>query len=216
MPPPDESLPSLDVDHLFARHAIAGAAAAGVLQTAGGDRVVGTPHDFTHALHHVLQAEKTGAWPRALARCGTAQGRRIAEAFDRDFAALGRPALGELPLETCVALIERHFAAQGWGVLQLDLADAATHGLVLARLGHSYFVETLPHADHFTDALLAGLLQGFFEHVSGQPLACAEIGCARRGSPHCTFVIAAPEQLAPVLPFVGRSAPDDILAKLRG
>jgi len=216
MPPPDEALPAVDFDHLFTSRALVGGDAAGTLQTAGGERVVGLPHDFTHAFRHVLQAEKAGAWPRALSRCGIAQGRKIAEAFDRDFTALGQPALGELPLETCVALFERHIGAQGWGILKIDLTDAATHGLVLARLEHSYFVETLPHADHFTDALLAGLLQGFFEHVSGQQLACAEIGCARRGSPHCTFVIAAPEQLAAVTPLVGRSSVDAILAKLRG
>jgi predicted hydrocarbon binding protein len=215
MPPPDETLPPVDFDLLFARRAIVQGEMAGTLQTAGGDRVVSTPHDFTHSFRHVLQAEKAGAWPRALARCGSAQGRKLAGGVDREFSAAGQPALGELPLETCVALIERHFAAQGWGLLKLDLADAATHGLVIARLEHSYFVETLPHADHCTDALLAGLLQGFFEHVSGQQLACAEIGCARRGSPHCTFVIGAPEQLAPILPLVGRSDPNEC-AKLRG
>lgn len=216
MPLPEESSVSAEFDGLFAARALGRADAAGVLATIGGARMVGLPQNFTHAFRHVLQAEKAGAWPRALSRCGTAQGRKIAEAFDRELSAAGQPALGELPLESCVSLIERHFAAQGWGALKLDLADAATHGLVLARLEHSYFVEALPDADHFTDALLAGLLQGFFEHVSGQQLVCAEIGCARRGQPHCTFVIAAAELLTPVIPLVGRSPPDAILAKLRG
>jgi predicted hydrocarbon binding protein len=215
MPPPDDPSTAAAFDRIFADRAATPADATGVMLTVAGERVLGTPQNFDHAFRHVLQTEKPGVWSRALARCGTAQGRKLAESLDREFAALGQPALGELPLETCVGLIERHFATQGWGLLQIDLTDAATFGFVVARLDHSYFVETLPDADHFTDALLAGHLQGFFEHVSGQQLACAEIGCARRGAPHCTFVIAAPEQLTPVIPLVGRTPPDGILAKLR-
>ena len=164
MSPPD-ALPVAELDHLFAA------------------RPLGVPHAFTHALHHVIQTEKAGAWPRVLTPCGSAHGRSIAAGLDRELARLGHPTLGQLPLETCVALLERHSATHGWGVLQLDLTDAPTHGLVVAHLAHSYFTEVLSDTDHFTDAFLAGVLQGFFEHVSGQQLACHEIACARLGAP---------------------------------
>jgi hypothetical protein len=65
------------------------------------------------------------------------------------------------------------------------------------------------------------LLQGFFEHVSGQQLACVEIGCARHRlpngvvEPHCTFVIAAPELLASLQPIIGQQPADTLLARLR-
>ena len=195
--PPSDPLPAAAPDRLF------------------GERTLCVPHEFTHALHHVMQIEKAGAWPRVLLRSGTAHGRRVAEALDREFARLGQPALGEQDLEGCVALIERHCAAHGWGLLKIDLGDAATYGLVVARLECSYFVEVLPASEHFTDAFIAGVLQGFFEHVSGQQLAGVEIACARRGAPHCTFVVGAPEQLAPIAPLIGRETADAILAKLR-
>lgn len=198
MPPPEDLLSAAAFDRLF------------------GDQVLGLPEDFTHALHHVMEAEKSGAWPRVLARCGNAYGRRIAAAFDRTLAGLGQAALAEQPLEACVALIERHCATHGWGAVKLDLTNASTHGIVVARLEHSYFVELLHSASHFTDALLAGLLQGFFEQVSGQELTCIEVACAARGAPHCTFVIGAAEQLAPVAPLIGRATADAILAKLLG
>jgi len=188
---------------------------------AGPDRPFGesplcVTQAFMHALHHVMQAEKAGLWPRVLTRCGVTHGRSITEALDRELARLGQPMLGELPLEACVAHIEQHFTAHGWGLLTLDLSEAPTHGLVLATLERSFFVEALRDADHFTDGLVAGMLQGFFEHVSGQQLICHEISCARRGAPKCSFVIGAPEQLAPIVPLLGRSNAETILAKLRG
>ncbi len=118
-------------------------------------------------------------------------------------------------------ILERHFATQGWGRLALDLSEAGSYGFVVARLTGSWFVANLPDADHFTDALPAGLLQAFFEHVSDQRLSCIEIGCAARRlsaavrAPHCTFVIAAPELLEPVLPLVGQVPADTILTRLR-
>jgi len=195
--PPLDQLPAADLDQLF------------------GAQSLGVPREFMHALHHVMQTEKAGTWPRVLANCGSALGKKIAAALDQGLTRLGQPALGELPLETCVALIERHCAHHGWGLLKLDLTDAPTCGLVVARLDHSFFVEALDTADHSTDALLAGLLQGFFEHVSGQQLACNEIACRRLGAPQCVFVIGAPEQLEIVAPFVGRESADEILERLR-
>ncbi|MBI5769825.1 MAG: hypothetical protein HZA93_18765 [Verrucomicrobia bacterium] len=221
MSPPDAtSLPS-EIDRLFAARALAPAAVAGGLRTVTGDPMVAISENFAHALRRVVHAEKPGRWSHVLGQTGSAHGRKLAAALEREFVALGQPPLGEQPLETCVLLIERHFATQGWGILRLDLSDAGSYGFVVARLSHSYFVAALPDAEQFTDALPSGLLQGFFEHVSGQQLACIEVGCARRGppagagGPHCTFVIAAPELLAPIRPLIGQQPADTILARLR-
>ncbi len=111
--------------------------------------------------------------------------------------------------------MEHHFAAHGWGHLKLDLADAAEHGFVVARLKHSYFVETLTDVDDFVDPVLAGMLQGFFEHFSGQTLGCEEIACAGRGADQCTFVLTDPERLATITPLIGREGAEALLARLR-
>src|SRR6185436_14623513 len=116
---------------------------------------------------------------------------RIAQHLDTELSRLGHPALGALPLEACLVLLERRLAALGWGQLKLDLAEAAEHGVVVATLEHSAFAEALADVTDFADPLLAGVLSGFFEHVSGQALGCEEIACVRRGAPACQFVITA-------------------------
>jgi predicted hydrocarbon binding protein len=146
---------------------------------------------------------------------GRSAGEQLGQHLDRELVRLGQPALSALPLEACLVLVERYFAAQGWGVLQLDLSDAAEHGLVIARLEHSYFVEALADVEGFVDPLAAGFLRGFVEYISGQPLGCEEIGCARAGAPRCVFVITAEERLAAVIPLIGREAAEEILNRLK-
>ncbi len=182
---------------------------------ATGTRLGFLSPEHLRGLHRVLTAARPGAWPETMQACGVACGRQLAANLDHAVATLGQPALSALPLEACLCLLEHTFALRGWGRLELDLTEAATHGLVVAHLAHSAFVETLAEADAFVDAVPAGILQGFFEHISGQTLGCEEIACARRGAPRCTFVLTAPERLARITPHLGRESAEALLARLR-
>lgn len=189
--------------------------AAGHLVDPAGSRVVLVGAETTRGFRSVLEAEKPGSWSVAMKVAGLSCGVKIATGLDAALTRLGKPALAALPFEACLALFEHSFAAYGWGRLKIDLLDAAAHGFVVARLEHSYSVETLPDVDGFVDAMLAGILQGFFGHISGQNLGCEEVACARNGSPHCVFVITAPERLATIMPQIGLESEDALLARLR-
>ena len=215
MPPPDETPPASDLDRLFDPRAFAANATNGTVTDPAGTRIAYASHEFTRALHHVLLKEKPGVWRDALARTGRACGREIALGLDRESARLGQPALAALPLEHCLVFLTRTFAAHGWGLLEIDLADAPEHGLVTAHLTHSYFAEVLSDVNDFVDPFPAGLLQGFFEHLSGEPLGCLEIACVRRDAPRCTFVITATERLELIAPLVGREPAASLIARLK-
>jgi len=189
--------------------------ATGIITNPDGHRFVGATREFIGALHFVADKERAGVWAAALKSTGASWGKNIATDLDARLARLGKPASSALPLEACLAVIEHTFAVHGWGRLQLDLTDAPEHGILSARLEQSVFVESLPEATVPVDSLLAGVLQGFFEHVSSQTLGCAEIACAVHGAEHCTFVITAPERLDPIRPFIGRESVEQILARLR-
>lgn len=179
-----------------------------------GAQVVFAGAEALQGWHRVIERERPGAWRVTMHACGQACGKRIATILDAKLAALGKPALATLPLEACLALLERAFTAHGWGRLQVDLTHAAEHGVVVAEIGQSFFVEALPEAEDFVDAMPAGILQGFFEYISGQELACEEIACGGRGAPHCTFVIAPADRLAAVKARIGRDPAEAILAQL--
>ena len=149
MPPPDPTSPASELDRLFDPGAFSTDAASGVATDPTGARVVYAAHEFTRAVHHILHKEKSGVGRDLHARTGRACGRDLALGLDRESARLGQPALGELPLETCLVFLERTFVAHGWGVLKVDLADAPEHGLVTAHLTHSYFAEVLSDTNDF-------------------------------------------------------------------
>jgi predicted hydrocarbon binding protein len=215
MPPPDDFSSASPLDHVFDPAACVVDAAAGTVTDPIGTRVAYAAPEFARAIHFVLLKEKSSLWREALAHTGRACGRDFGLSLDREFTRLGQPALGALPLEECLVLLERAFVAHGWGVLKVDLADAADHGLVTAHLTHSYFAAVLPNANDFVDHYPAGLLRGFFEHISGEQLDCVEIACVRRGADRCTFVITATERLAAVAPFLGRESAEAILGRLK-
>ncbi len=215
MPTPEDSSAPVTIDRFFDPRGFTADAATSTLTDPAGLRFVFAAPQFFRAVHLVLTRKDPTSWSSFLARCGRDCGRQIATNLDAELARLGEPTLGALPLESCLVFLERTFAAHGWGVLKIDLADAADHGLVVARLTHSYFAEILPDVDDLVDVLPAALLQGFFEHISGEQLGCAEIACVRRGAPHCTFVITAAERLDSVSSLFGRETAETILARLK-
>lgn len=181
-----------------------------------GQRAALATPQFLRSLRYVLERSRIGAWDIALKHAGRAAGRAVCTAIDAQLAKQPQPALGAMPLEAALEFLPRHFVACGWGQLAFDLTLAPQHGLVLAHLEHSYVSDVLPDANGCVDAHAAGVLQGFFEYISGDSLDCAEIGCVRRGSPRSTFVIATAERLQPVLPLVGREPAEAIIARLQG
>jgi predicted hydrocarbon binding protein len=215
MSPPDKNTPPSDFDRLFDPHAVTSDSAAGTVADPTGRRIVYASQALTRAISHVLTRERAGLWREVLARTGRTCGRELASGLDRESTRLGQPTLAELPLESALAFLERTFAAHGLGILQFDLADTPDHGIVAAQLSHSYFVAALPDSNEFVDAYPAGLLQGFFEHISGEPLGCVEVACARRGAPHCRFIITATERLDPLAPLIGHETADAIIARLK-
>lgn len=207
-------LTSLGLGHVLADGAVH-RGADGTLFAATGHAAAGLSADAIRSLRLVLERERPGSSRHVLHACGHAEGRACAHRLDAHLTAAGKPNLAGLPLEAALALLSRTFAAEGWGLLTLDLALAADHGLVLAALEHSAFAEALPGTNDFVDAVPAGFLKAFFEHLTGQALTCEEIACRSRGAPYCRFVITAAARLAPVLPFIGREPADTIIARLR-
>ena len=215
MPPPDVTPLPPPLDDLFDGRSFRRDAAAGIIEEPAGARVVFAAHNFMRSLQGLLQAEKNCVWQTTFLQCGVAIGKNVAARLDAELTRFNQPVLAALPLETCLIFIERYFASHGWGRLKLDLTDAPEHGLVTARLQGSYFVEVFGDVDEFVDPLLAGVLQGFFEYVSGQELGCLEVACVRRGAAHCTFVITAPERLAAVTPLLGSATAEAVIARLK-
>ena len=214
MPARDDILSSLGLDPLVADLSFKLDASDSTLTSPSGTRAVLAGAEMMRSLHLILNQESGSTWAEVLKTGGHFCGKKFAADLDVRLALLGKPELAGLPLEACLVFIENYFAVHGLGRLKLDLSHAPGHGLIVARLENSFFADSLPEIDGFTDPLPAGLLRGFFEHISGQELGCDEIACAHQGGEHCTFVLTAPERLSAVAPYVGRENAEAIVARL--
>jgi predicted hydrocarbon binding protein len=183
---------------------------------AGQEPAVAMSTAALRSLYLVLERERAGTWTAVFTASGRAAGKAFGVALDRELARRSLPAAAALPLDACLAVLEHQFAEQGWGRLTFDLEDAS-HGIVVARLEHSVFVDALRGSGFtgFADALPAGYLGGFFAHTTGQALACEEIACAAAGAERCVFALAAPAQLAAIAGRIGSESVDAIRARLK-
>jgi predicted hydrocarbon binding protein len=214
MPAPDPILSPLGLDRLVDDRGLARDPATGNLAQ-GGTRIVGAPAGFLRSVRLVLEAEGRGVWAAVQKAAGVATGEALGVRLDTELTRMGQPTLSALPLEGCLALLERQLAAEGWGRIKLDLTDAAEHGLIVARLEHSGFAAALPEVADFVDPLVAGVLAGFFRHLSGAPLDCEEIACVRAGAPECVFVVTLQERIAAILPQRGQESAEALIARLK-
>lgn len=214
MQSPDSILTQLNLERFFSETRLVYDLEAGTVKNPGAERIIYVSADLMRGIHLALVEETADAWKIIFRNCGRTWGKRVASHLDKGLVNAGRDAQANLPLAAYIAFIEAYFAEHGWGVLKIDLAHAE-RGLVVARLNHSYFVNVLSDVDDFVDPLLAGILQGFIEHVSGAELGCSEIACVRKGAPECVFAVTAPSRLDRVESMLGVSPTDEIITALK-
>ncbi|GAB5561963.1 MAG: hypothetical protein SynsKO_36100 [Synoicihabitans sp.] len=211
----DEILTALNLDQFFEESGFSYDLTAGTVNNGASRRIIYVSSDLMRGIYQALHEETADAWKIIFQNCGRTWGKRVAETIDKELVGSGRTAQAELPLDGYTRFIEAYFYQHGWGALKMDLSHAANHGLVVATLENSYFVEVLNDVDDQVDSLLAGILQGFLEHISGAQLGCTEIGCARRGEAHCTFAITDQGRLDAIDSKVGSTAPEQIINELK-
>jgi hypothetical protein len=213
MPASTDVLSSLGLDALVANTGYV-PSSSGTLSTPAGTRAGLAGRETLQALRHVIEQERDTAWPILLKATGQACGRRLATDLEVQLAGLGKPALAALPLEACLGLFGHHLALNGWGTATLDLSHAAEHAFVIARVEDGFVRQVPGDGTNAPDVFMAGIFQAFFEHVTGQSIACEEIGWQSRGSGPETFVIATQDRLAPVQARIGHDSADEIVRQL--
>jgi len=181
-------------------------------------RVIYLSTDIIRGIYEALHYEAGEAWRIILKNCGYLWGKRVYGEIEKDFELLTSKPIHHIALPEYVRLTEEYFSAHGWGKLSFNLDDAATYGIVRAQLTHSLFVNALPTVNGRVDAMIEGMLRGWFERISGrEDLDCLEITCTRQNAgPYCEFVISASERIAKIETLVEeRASPHAILARLR-
>jgi len=187
----------------------------GTIQNQGGTRVVYLSSDVIRGVYNALEYEAGEAWKIILRNCGLFWGRRVAANLDRELSLLFQTGAKDLPVSEYVRFLEAYFRFHGWGVMEIDLSRAVSHGVVTGRLKNSIFENVLADVEGPVDYMIEGMLRAMFEHIAGTPLDCVQIASQKSGAPQCEFVITSVERVDEVRPHVeGGTSPDEVYALL--
>lgn len=186
-----------------------------VLHDSHGRRVVAAASELMRSLRFVFERERADSWAPIMKSMGRACGKALGVDEDAALAAAGRPALAAQSLEASLAVLQSKFTEYGWGVLAVDVSGAADFGLIIGRLEHSWFATSFADGTFFTDPFPAGVILGYFEHITGQVLDGAELACAGRGAPHCIFAVTTPDRLALIAGAITHESAEQLIARLK-
>ncbi len=179
-------------------------------------RVIYLSSDLIHAIYDTLKYQTGDAWSLILKNCGLVWGKRVALSLEKEVFALGGVALGELGVDSYIALLERYFANHGWGKMSFSLTDAENHGIVRATLANSLFAQTLTETMEPVDCMVAGMLQSLFSEISGQELQCEQIAHTYSGKATSEFIISGAARVSALAKLdLQELTPDEVLAGLR-
>ncbi len=189
----------------------------GTVTNSAGVRVIYLSSDIVRGIHEALNYEAGEAWKLILEKCGYLWGKHMFESLLKEIQAVSQHNLEHLPASEYINTLEAYFSMHGWGNAKIHLQDAP-HGIIRVTMTHSLFADALNHIDDRVDAMIAGMLRGFFEKVSGgQLLGCVETACVRRNAePRCEFLISGIERIEKLAHLIDDEvAPNKILEQLR-
>ncbi len=186
----------------------------GVARNRMGTRMVSLTCDFLLGFRRALEDECGPAASTVLASCGRKWGVLLAKRFAKEMGEFYQQPLQEMSLPMLQGCLVEMFSQNGFGKLRLDL-DRHDRGLILVEVGNAFMADVVEQADRPVDTLLAGILAGFFSHLSGQNLDCVQTDCQACGADASRFIIALAERMVDVSQWrdEGRSH-EDILTAL--
>jgi len=205
------------LDRLFGEQSYAFDLYEGTVVNAADTRIIYLSADIIRGIYEALNFEAGDAWRIILKTCGTLWGQRMARSMEREVTALTSREWQQFSVSEYVDLLEGYFSRHGWGKAKIHLEDAASHGIIRMSMTHSLFATALNHVEGPVDYMVAGMLKGLFEAISGQTLDALEVQSPRRdAAPSCEFLVSAVDRIAAIEPLVGEGLPlEEILDRLR-
>jgi len=191
---------------------------AGTVVNHNGARIIYLSSDIIRGIYEALYLEAGEAWRLILGNCGYRWGKQLYDSFNKELQITHQQSLENFTVNAFVEFIESYFKQHGWGNLKVNLDDATNYGIIRVTMTHSLFVDTLNHLRDRVDFMIAGMLRGLFEKISGQMLDCLEIKCSARGAaPTCEFVITGQSRIRLLEPLIENDDPalEKLLAQLR-
>jgi len=190
----------------------------GVTRNRSGTRLIALSQDFLLGFRRAIADECGPAAEVVFKTCGKKWGTMCAQRFEKELGEFYGKPVREFMFTLFHACLEALFNHHGWGKVKVDLSRHE-QGLLVVDLEGAVMADLVEQADQPVDTLMAGILAGFFSHLSGQDLDCVQTQCLACGAASSKFIIGLGSRLAPVGAWVnqGKSHADVVnqLANVR-
>lgn len=179
-------------------------------------RIIYLSTDIIQAIYDTLNYEAGEAWSLILKNCGVIWGKRVHASLEKELYTSTSQKLGNLSVDSYIALLEAYFANHGWGKMRFYLDNAESDGIVRASLTNSLFATTLKHLDTPVDYMIAGMLQSIFSSISDQELRCLQVSYTYSGANTSEFLISGAERVSALdTSKIHEMNPNEVLGQLR-
>lgn len=186
----------------------------GVTRNRAGTRIVALTSDFLVGFRRALADECGPAAESVMNTFGRKWGALLAKRFDQEMRGHYRVPVSEMEMPLFQGCLAELFARSGFGRLTLDFRRA-DRGVVVAEIRDPFMAGIVGVSDKPVDAILAGILESFFSHYSGEALGCVQTECQARGDEVSRFVLALKDRLAEAPGWVESGVGhDEILRRL--
>ncbi|MEM6731683.1 MAG: hypothetical protein AAF658_09010 [Myxococcota bacterium] len=146
---------------------------AGVLTTRGGTRLCALNEDFLRGFFGSCEHETGPAAGAILKRCGVVFGGRLANRFETEISQFADVSVRDRAMYEFDTLLRDIWSAYGMGTLSIDWDTQRGASYVSVTLRNSPVLD-IKLQDREHDDLMAGVLEGFFNHFSPKPVECVQ------------------------------------------
>ena len=207
----------IDLDQIFDLDNFVADLREGVMTNETKGRVCLLSTDLLGGVYNALLAESGPAWGLLMKNCGRVWGQRLARKLLKETELTLGKSYVELPLEEYLLFVTRYFSFHGWGLLELDISQTQSRGIVEAKLRHSIFAEVIKEKkeQEMVNHMISGILASFFSFVSGQDLDCIQTQCSSCQKSESLFLVSSLERVEEVEELVESGADhQEVLEKI--
>jgi len=173
----------------------------GILENRRGERLLAVPDSLIRGLYIALDEETGKAARLVLFNCGCWWGKNLYARFCDEVTDYYHKAVADMEMIEFLQCLQQFWETHGWGKLALD-RSYYRQGFLLMDIWNSPFVEQAPNWKRPVCFVEAGILQAFFQQLTGRDLHCLQIACESQGAECNRFILGLSERLQAVEAWV--------------
>lgn len=180
---------------------VRGSTELGLLENRRGDRLLAIPEPLLKAIYAGLEKETGQASKLVLYNCGRWWGKNFYARFCEELHDYFNQPMAELSMAEFLQSLQQCWKTHGWGQIHLDVTYR-DKGFICVEVWNSAFTAFAPSSQGASGDLERGILEIFFNQLTGRELRCVQTSCTSKGDDCNRFILGLEKRLANAEPMV--------------